>query len=44
MRADTEDQLRVEPKPGGFPVVTLLMAVAALVGMLLCWFLSGDEE
>ncbi len=44
MRADTEDQLRVEPKPGGFPVVTLLMAVAALVGLLLFWFWSGEEE
>jgi hypothetical protein len=44
MRADTEDQLRVEPKPGGFPVVTLLMAVAALVGLLLFWFWSSEEE
>jgi hypothetical protein len=43
VRADTEDQLRVQPEPAGFPVVKLLIAVAVLAVVLLTWFWSGQE-
>ncbi|MEH6583933.1 MAG: DUF3014 domain-containing protein [Halioglobus sp.] len=44
MRANAEDQLRLDPRDSKFPGLTLLLAIAALLGLLLLWFWSGDEE
>jgi hypothetical protein len=43
VRADTEDQLRVDDESGGFPVVKLLLAVAVLAGLLLFWYWNNGE-
>ena len=43
MRADTQDQLRVDEDSGGFPVIKLLLAVAVLAGLLLFWYWNNGE-